>query len=198
MEYYNLPIKNTRILGITTLWMLIPILISNSKYNLLKYSLSCCCLFSTIFWFKPKDNSLFHNLDRLSAYIYLFILLYTSYNTLNHYLLILLLINILIFYSLSYYYFYKDNHDYQLICHLLFRYFFYMWSHFVLIDYNIIIITIGYISHIYLIYNEKIYNEKNINFTSKEVILEYLYVIYCIISIVIIFITYNIYNLLHL
>ena len=146
----NLPIKNTSILCITSLWIFIPIIIGNNNYYLLKFTLFCCSIFSIMFWYnKPKHNSILHNLDRLSASFNIIYMIYISYYILNYYLIIILLSNILIFYLLSFYNYYNNYYDHQLLFHLTFRYFVYIWTYFILVDYNIKIITICYILHCY-------------------------------------------------
>jgi len=179
-DYFHLPIHNSRILGITSLWVLIPIIYGNNYY-LLRSSLFSCCFFSTLLWYKPINNSIYHILDVYSAYIYIIFLLYTSYKLLKFKIICLLLSNIIIFYSLSCYYYTNFNYIYQLINHLLFRYVCYIWSHTILfLDYNMFIISLGYLLHIYITYNY-------CNLENDE-----LYLIFCIYTCIFIYFTYYI------
>ena len=151
-----IPYNNKHILGITSLWMCIPIYygLYSFDYNIIILSLllSCVCLVSTLFWSNPKGNSFLHKLDKICVWIFFITLLFIN----NNFILIGL---IFILYIMSFIFFIKNYNTLQFISHLLFRYVFYWWCHIVMVPINVnfiytfIIISIGYFSHVLLLYN---------------------------------------------
>ena len=58
----NMPKRNKHILGVTSLWMMIPII--NTNISHLSGLLGAVCTASTLFWFDPHQNSLLHKADK--------------------------------------------------------------------------------------------------------------------------------------
>lgn len=132
------------ILGLTSLWLYIPLVLNIYENGLTKYNffynilLFITCKISTIFWGYFFYGSLLHKLDNLFATLSFIFLLYNSKN-INHYILTILT---LIFYILACYYHNKKNNDKVLLYHLLFRIIGFYWTLVIFsnISFNIFII----------------------------------------------------------
>jgi hypothetical protein len=164
----NLPKKNKLILGITSLWMIIPL--THGIFKWIQYEigigqksliviLACSCLSSLIFWSDARSGSLFHRLDKLCAINYIICMIITtsypeSHSVLSANMCIPLLFSMTTLFLLGDMCFKINKYDYQLIFHILFRYIGYWWGHLLLVleEKNfasaIVILTFGYFSHI--------------------------------------------------
>uniref|UniRef100_A0A6C0CDQ9 Uncharacterized protein n=1 Tax=viral metagenome TaxID=1070528 RepID=A0A6C0CDQ9_9ZZZZ len=148
----NMPKRNKYILGVTSLWMMIPIINTNISY--LSGLLGAVCAASTLFWFDPHQNSLLHKADKyLSTNFTITLFIYTIFDIINNNSSILLFSSLsgttCMFYIISYNYFESEMHNYQLIAHLLFRYSIFLWSYMIMvqsknIQNEILVVTIGY------------------------------------------------------
>jgi hypothetical protein len=168
----NLPKKNKLILGITSLWMTIPL--THGIFKWIEYEigvgqksliiiLSCTCFSSLIFWFDARSGILFHKLDKICAINYVICMIITSTFSDNKVLsmdiCIFLLLSLIILFLLGDICFKINKYDYQLIFHILFRYIGYWWGHLLLVleDKNfasaIVILSVGYFGHI-IVFNE--------------------------------------------
>jgi hypothetical protein len=168
----NLPKKNKLILGITSLWMTIPL--THGIFKWIEYEigvgqksliiiLSCTCFSSLIFWFDARSGILFHKLDKICAINYVICMIITSTfsynNVLSMDICIFLLLSLIILFLLGDICFKINKYDYQLIFHILFRYIGYWWGHLLLVleDKNfvsaIVILSVGYFGHI-IVFNE--------------------------------------------
>ena len=152
-----IPEKNKYILALSSLWILT--ILRNSLILLnpfLSLNLISISIISPLFWYNYKINSLFHKLDKLLVWTIAIINLnYTIYK-LYISITILLFSLIIYFFYLSEYFIIKNKFTHQLISHLLFRYFFFVWIY--LTFYNSLLqlslISLGYIIHnYYLIMN---------------------------------------------
>ena len=126
MEKEEYVFQHKYILGLTSLWLLIPFILNIYENGFTKFNflLFIICNTSTIFWGYFFLGSFFHRLDNLFAGLLFIFLSYNSKNT-NHYILNILT---LIFYILAYYYHIKKNNDKVLLYHLLFRIIGYYWT----------------------------------------------------------------------
>jgi hypothetical protein len=170
----NLPKKNKLILGITSLWMTIPL--THGIFKWIEYEigvgqksliiiLSCTCFSSLIFWFDARSGILFHKLDKICAINYVICMIITSTfsdnNVLSMDICIFLLLSLIILFLLGDICFKINKYDYQLIFHILFRYIGYWWGHLMLVleDKNFVsaieILSVGYFGHI-IVFNEYI------------------------------------------
>ena len=148
----NMPKRNKYILGVTSLWMMIPII--NTNISHLSGLLGAVCAASTLFWFDPHQDSLLHKADKyLSTNFAITLFIYTIFDIINNNSYILLFSSLsgttCIFYNLSYMYFQYEMYNYQLIAHLLFRYIIFLWSYMIMvqsknIQNEILTVTIGY------------------------------------------------------
>ena len=152
----NMPIRNKHILGITSLWMIIPII--NTHMSYLCGLLGSVCTASILFWYDPRQNSLLHKADKyLSINFCLTLLAYTVIDIINNNSSIILYTSLsgstLILYNLSNFYFKIEKHNNQLIAHLLFRYSIFLWSYIIMVEsknvyHEIVIISMGYLLNI--------------------------------------------------
>lgn len=140
MEKEEYIYQHKYILGLTSLWLYIPLILNIyengfTKYNLLLF---ITCNTSTIFWGYFFLGSFFHRLDNLFAGLLFIFLTYNSKSK-SHYILNILT---LIFYILAFYYHNKKNNNKVLLYHLLFRIVGYYWTLAIFsnITFNIIII----------------------------------------------------------
>lgn len=161
------------ILGLTSLWLLVPSVLNIYENGFVKYNflLFITIFVSTIFWGYFFYESLFHKLDRFFAtllYIVLQIFLINKLNIIN----IILSLCVPIFFYTARYYYLINKQNKVLIYHLIFRYFGF-WLTFKLLTNNIItktsyiLYTIFYLLHILKLFKnlEKI---KNINDNNLE------------------------------
>ena len=189
----DIPYNNKHILGISSLWMTIPIYNGLFVFNpypnngayLLSIILTFVCINSTVFWSNPKNNSLFHKADKYSAWVFciamiLFTIFPGNYKKIELLTFFIIVFFILIFFLSSYFCFIMNYGILQLITHLCFRYVFYLWSHLILVPtennfvYGFSVITIGHIIHVILIS----FINKKINYWISCVLL-LLWIIFC-------------------
>lgn len=169
----NLPKKNKLILGVTSLWMIIPL--THGIFKWIQYEigigqksliviLACSCISSLIFWFDARSGTLFHRLDKFCAIHYVACLIITTVHKDNHSILsanmcIPMLLSMITLFLLGDISFKINKYNFQLIFHILFRYIGYWWGHLLLVieEKNfvsaIVILTFGYFSHI-IVFNE--------------------------------------------
>jgi hypothetical protein len=161
-----IPEKNKYILGISSLWILTilrnSLILLNPYLVVIIFSIS---IISPLFWYKYQINSLLHKLDKLLVWIIVIINL--KYAIYKLYILFLLIIY---FFYLSEFFIIKHKFKHQLISHLLFRYFFFIWIY--LTYYNTLLqlslISFGYLLHnIYLI---KTINKNNLLFNLTQLL----------------------------
>ena len=210
---------NKYILGITSLWLIIPFIygilhilekkISNIIFILLTLWIGLCCIISTLLGIN-KLGSIVHIIDIKCAEI-LFIILCVYFglninneinknNKIDIKIKILFPLLVAIFYLCSVILSNKNYTNLSILSHLIFRFIGFWWC-FVAIYYNIIdfkiilIISLGYFSHILLEldYIYKLYNFEN-NLTHKYKII---YINTCIKSILFI-LTYLLFVILYI
>jgi hypothetical protein len=166
IDIKNLYYKNKHILGVTTLWILYLIIhvfytFNNNNMNIIIAALlTSICIVSTLFWSNPKSNSFLHKADKFLAYLFFIVmLLYSIQIKLPIFKLIIILLLILLFYSMSYIFFIKEYTILQCISHLIFRYICFWWCYIIIVPKQsnliskFIIISIGYFTHVIVLYN---------------------------------------------
>lgn len=178
----NLTNTQIMILGITSLWLIIPSIyglflnINNVKQNINTYNIiyiinivicvyiSIVSIVSTIYWYKwlttNEHYNIYYYLDCILAsilFICLIVLSCVNYNNVPTIYKILLPLVICICFGLNKYYYSKKIYKYSFICHSFFRYLGYLWTHSILLDnhtslIHILILSIIYWGHILFIY----------------------------------------------
>ena len=154
-----IPNNNKFILSISSIWILTMIRHSLLISYLMSINIFLISIVSSIFWYKYELNSIYHKLDKLFAWSIFLLNLKYALNNLHFFITINLLSLILLFYYLSEHFIIKKKFKYQLISHLLFRYFFFIWIYLTIANNydNLSLITIGYFSHnYYLSRNRKV------------------------------------------
>jgi hypothetical protein len=146
-----IPDNNKFILGISSLWILTLIHHSLLFSYLFSINILLISIISPIFWYKYQLNSIYHKLDKLLVWSIALLNLKYALNKLYFFVSIYLLLLTIFFYYLSDYFTIKKKFKYQLISHLLFRYFFFLWIYLTIADNydNLSLISIGYFSHNY-------------------------------------------------
>jgi hypothetical protein len=115
-----MPNKNKIILGISSFWIFN--LISHSYFKqlyFLTFNLSLISIASPIYWYKYKNNSIYHKFDKYLVIICL-IYLFVNINIINFLSTFIFIIPPYISSSL---FSIKNNYDLQLYSHLVFRFF---------------------------------------------------------------------------
>ena len=143
----NYNIQHMRyILGITSIWLLLPISISlynYSSYNfieklLIKFSIIGCIISTSCYPLLNYNFKIIY-IDRLCAIIIFLLLNYITfiYNTVIQYNLLLFPINIIFFFTISRYLTLNTKfYIISTISHLCFRYIGYAWIYYILLDLN--------------------------------------------------------------
>jgi hypothetical protein len=170
-DVQDLPGRNKHILGITSLWMAIPI--CNGVLTLhdtwkggtvaLTFVLTLVCLASTMFWSDPRGDSFWHKADKALAWIFGIAMVWCTVlpgdgRNLDNITFASIVFSILFFFLLSDVFFRKKMGDLQLATHLLFRFAFYWWSHLLLVPAEtyfwpgFLVMTLGYFGHILVLY----------------------------------------------
>lgn len=139
--------KNKLILGVSSLW--ISTILYDcwiNQFYLLLLSLGSLTIISPYFWYSYHFNSNLHKLDKyLSISCGIYSLYYWYFYLYSHLYYYLLLKSIVIgLFLMSSYFYNKNNHNYQLYSHLLFRY-----------------------SYFFLVYNTIHYNNYNLDNKNK-------------------------------
>jgi len=149
-----IPNKNKYILGISTLWILILFKQSIMISSLLSLNILLLSIISPIFWYKYELNSIYHKLDKIFVWTLVFINLKIAIIKLYISTTILFFSLIILFYYFSEIFVIKKKFVYQLISHLLFRYFFFLWIYLTIFNdfSDLPLITCGYIIHNYYLY----------------------------------------------
>lgn len=171
-DVQDLPQQNKHILGVTSLWMIIPIILrweygdgqESASTATLAVLLAAVCAASTLFWSNPESNSATHKADKLLAWMYCLALIWctvwpTGRRKIGFMAAVPLIASVLAFFILSDMYFRLNSPGLQLCSHLLFRYVFYWWSHLILVptDTNFVdgfmLLSTGYVGHILFMYH---------------------------------------------
>jgi hypothetical protein len=154
MEKEEYIFQHKYILGLTSLWICIPLILNIYENGFTKYNflLFITCKISTIFWGYFFYGSLLHKLDRFFATFAIIILDYLALYKLN-YINITLIICIPLFFLIARYYYLINQQNKVLIYHLIFRYFsFLLIINVLLINItnfiNFILFSIFYLLHI--------------------------------------------------
>ena len=172
LDMQDMPQQNKHILGITSLWMAIPIFYvlrtfrrtANDGTAMLAMLLMAVCLVSTLFWSNPKGNSFLHKADKFLAWLYCVAMIWCTIQPgegrkLDSATFGLIIVCILVFFLLSDVFFRMNSPGLQLLAHLLFRYVFYWWSHLMMIPAEtnflsgFLVMSVGYFGHISFMYH---------------------------------------------
>jgi hypothetical protein len=164
----DLPDRNKLVLGVTSLWMLVPLahgVFSWSQHRVtqgqlfLIMALTCSCLSSTVFWSDARSGSMFHILDKCSAVLYLICVLFVSATgqgerEFSAELQVFFSTATLALFMLGDIFFKRRRYDHQLAFHLLFRYVGYWCGHLLLVPEETHVaraclsLSLGYFGHI--------------------------------------------------
>ena len=168
-DVIDLPKRNKCILGVTSLWMIMPIAHGMVQWfqdgigvgqKAVIAALSCSCLSSTMFWFDARRGSVFHKLDKLSAVQYVVCMVFVtalpgkSGRALSTGVGTFLPLSMISLFLLGDMCFKRSMYDLQLSLHLLFRYAGYWWGHLLLVPgennfpAGFVILSVGYFGHI--------------------------------------------------
>ena len=148
-ERHDMPAQSKHVLGVTSLWMILPAYHGMGRLPALAAVLACVCAVSTTFWANPVWGSAMHKADKAVSWVFTMGMLLHSereFLTLTPF--------IVFFFLLSDAFFRREWHVLQLAAHLGFRYVFYVWSHMVLWgDVGALArMTIGYVAHVAFVY----------------------------------------------
>jgi hypothetical protein len=163
----DLPNRNKLILGVTSLWMIIPIAHGMAQWcgigarqKAVIAALSCSCLSSTIFWLDARRGSLSHKLDKFSAVQYVVCMVSVtampgkSGRALSEAVAAFLALSMISLFLFGDMCFKRSMYDLQLSSHVLFRYSAYWWGHLLLVPAEdnfrgaFVILSVGYFVHI--------------------------------------------------
>ncbi len=153
-EPHDVPPQNKHVLGVTSLWMLVPVYhgLSHGPAPLAAL-LACVCAVSTVFWSNPVWGSPMHMADKVFSWMFTAAMVWYSAD-LEVSVLVPLMASILVFFLLSDVFFRRDLPVLQLLAHLLFRFCFYVWCHVLMVDCwrCLELMTAGYVGHAALVY----------------------------------------------
>lgn len=136
----SIPLTSRVVLGTTSLWMVIPIIYGKQDQLLLRSLLALVCTMSMSYWYNPTSLTL--QLDRICVCVFSAVLMINSrYVT-------VFIIPIIFVYVLANYFHRHNMHGAHLVSHLVFRYIFYWWCHFVIVGNFRMFITQ---SHVYVV-----------------------------------------------
>lgn len=151
------PQENKIILGVSSMWIYILI---NQSYIYQSYFMVFLFLnmiiASPLYWYHHNMYSYSYYYDLTSVSIYGIILFYNTLILYNLYILSIFSGLVLFFYYLSDYYLHKQLYTYQLLCHILFRYIFFIWSYLYINNFDKYL-YLTFISINYFLYNFYLY-----------------------------------------
>lgn len=137
----TLPHSNKIVLGVTSLWMVIPvgwglrqIVDGTAGESVLPETvcLALVCVASTAFWRDPKCGSWLHRLDKGLAWVFLCIMGWYS-RDMGAPFLAPVVLSIVVCFLLSNYFFQHKMDYHQLLAHLLFRCISFWWAYFLVV-----------------------------------------------------------------
>ena len=142
----SLPAINKKVLGVTSLGALVPILYSH--HLPLQLALLASATASVLFWSNAHDNTVWHYLDRACVFFFLSLLVLHS----SVYTVVFNTPLICLFFALSG--FYMHDPDIQLFCHLMFRMVFFWWTYAVMVETPTWLVFSGWniLYYVYVIY----------------------------------------------
>lgn len=201
----ELPIQNRHIMGVTSLWFLIPIAYGLSLDNLSKRHYGTIALavallilvgVSTLFFANAKENSWLHKADigMFTVCVVLMIILsFLPGRTVEHVLLGAIALFCVVLHALSSTFFKMAYDELQLWAHLNYRYVAYLWVHLTMVPteasfVGYVVITVAYFAHVVLIYHVMDWSATSIQ--------QELYWISCVLLLCWVYFTANIHALL--
>jgi hypothetical protein len=140
-EVERMPEYSKLVLGVTSVWMLIPVVWGDNM--VLQVALAVVGLVSTLFWADPRRNSYLYMADKLIAWLYGAILMWFDPN-------VPAALIVLACFLVSFWCFETGRYHFQLAAHLLFRYCFYCWSYSAIMKDTTVLplVSIGYVIQI--------------------------------------------------
>ena len=172
----DMPLSNTHILGVSSLWMCIPIFHGVTRawhegdvfLAVLSCTLVAVCGVSTLFWSEPVTDSSLHRADKALCWLFAFELVWYSLDKgLEPSGLSVLGMFIVLLYLLSDLCFRKGLWVAQLLAHLLFRFAFYWWVHVLMVppERNLLagflVLTLSYFAHASVLYRCMLWNSSS-------------------------------------
>lgn len=155
----DIPAPNTHILGVTSLWMLVPVCYGLQHHAALSALLAAVCLVSTLFWSNPKGGSAMHKADKCLSWVFCGSMLWCSRGRLDTWTTGVIVESILVFFLLSDFFSRTNRPGLQLFSHLMFRYAFYWWAHLLMVPAEshfltgCAIVSVGYFGHVLCLYS---------------------------------------------
>ena len=155
------PAPNAHILGVTSLWMLVPVCYGLQDHSTLSALLATVCLVSTLFWSNPEGGSALHKADKCLSWIFCASMLWCTLRDgwrLSVWTVGINVACILVFFLLSDFFFRTNRPGLQLFSHLMFRYAFYWWAHLLMVPAEshfllaCTIMSVGYFGHVLCLY----------------------------------------------
>jgi len=136
----QMPMSNKHILGVTSLWMGIPIFYGMLQagddvgLGALSCTLAAVCGVSVVFWLDPIEGSVIHQIKHALSWWFSAQLVWLSAsNGLDPAGLVLLVTCIVFLYAMSDFFFQKALWRMHLLTHMLFRFAFYWWVHLLMV-----------------------------------------------------------------
>ena len=160
-DLQDMPAPNKHILGVTSLWMLVPIGYGLHHHCALSALLAAVCLVSTLFWSNPEGGSALHKADKCLSWVFCGSMLWCSFQDRARCGAVAvgaLVACILVFFLLSDFFFRANRQGLQLFSHLLFRYAFYWWAHLLMVPAEehfplaCAVVSVGYFGHVLFLY----------------------------------------------
>lgn len=157
-EISDIPDSNKCILGVTSLWMILPVAHAVLRWRdidvsqkAVVFALCCACCSSTMFWFDARRGSLLHKLDKLSAVQYVVAVMFATERQRQRATGACFLFTMMLLFVLGDMCFRRSMYRLQLTLHLLFRYVAYWWGHILLVpakQATFLVLSAAYFGHV--------------------------------------------------
>lgn len=163
----GIPLVNTHILGVTSLWMGIPVFygVLQSKddafLGLLSCTLAAVCAVSVVFWLDPLsfEDSILHRVKQLLSWAFAAELVcFSASNGLEPVGLFHLVMCVVLLCMTSNFLYQRELWSMQLLSRMLFRFAFYWWAHLLMVPPSrheataFMTLTLSYFSHALALY----------------------------------------------
>jgi hypothetical protein len=164
-DFDAMPLSNTHILGVTSLWMGIPIFYGalnagkDGFLGLLACTLTAVCAVSVVFWLDPVRDSAVCKAKQALSWVFAAELVWFSASTgLDPTGLFILVACVVFLYLMSNLFIQHKWWPLQLITHVLFRFAFYWWVHLLMVpplrneSTAFLTLTLSYFTHVLALY----------------------------------------------
>jgi hypothetical protein len=159
----GMPLVNTHILGVTSLWIGIPVfygaLQASPFHILMACTLTAACVVSVVFWSDPKEGAIVCKAREVLSWVFAIELVwFSACSGLDPANLFLMVACVVFHYGMSDFFIQKRLWRLQLIAHLMFRFALYWWVHLLMVPPSrreglaFIILTLGYFTHAFALY----------------------------------------------